>query len=100
MTIQPQQDTNCLGDVQTATQQPRPESHDHQEEFCLLEVIVDSGACDHVDPPRILPSLPIRETEASKRDLHYFAVNGGKVPNIHPPAESNFSFTYPRQKGE
>ena len=43
---------------------------------------MDSGACDHVGPPSVLPALPIQQTEASKRNLYYSAANGTKIPNI------------------
>jgi hypothetical protein len=46
-----------------------------------LEVIVDSGAVDHVIPEKELPGIPTMATEVSKKGMYYVAANGGKIYN-------------------
>lgn len=55
---------------------------DWERDFIKIQVIVDSGACDHVGPPSILPNMPIKETVASEQKLYYQAVNGARIPNL------------------
>ena len=71
---------HCLGHIQT-TQTPTADTQRPHcvDDYYLLEVIVDPGACDHVGPPNLLPTIPIQETQASKRNLYYRAANGSKI---------------------
>ena len=46
------------------------------QEWEVIEVTLDSGACETVAPERIGNDIPIEETEASKSGLMYTAANG------------------------
>jgi hypothetical protein len=46
-----------------------------------IEVQIDSGAIDTVAPKSVGGHLPIRETEAVRRNLGYVAANGTKIAN-------------------
>ena len=46
-----------------------------------VEVQIDSGAIDTVAPKSVGGHIPIRETEAVKRNMGYVAANGTKIAN-------------------
>ena len=48
----------------------------------LIELLVDSGAVDNVASPHPFPEYRIRQSEGSKKGLHYFAANNGSIPNV------------------
>ena len=45
-----------------------------------LEVTIDSGACDHVIQPNVLPG-PVMPTEASRNKVPYFSASGQPITN-------------------
>ena len=57
-------------------------SHKISEEFEEIKITADSGAVDHVAPPTLARSTPIRETKASKQGVHYIAANGSEIKNL------------------
>ena len=48
----------------------------------LIELLVDSGAVDNVASPDVFPEYRIRQSEGSKKGLHYLAANNGSIPNV------------------
>ena len=52
-------------------------------------ITVDSGAHHNVMPKRLVRKDNIRESEGSKRGMHYVAANKGKIPN---EGETDFKF--------
>ena len=68
-------DQGCLGELSTV-------AVDWEKDYIKVEIVVDSGACDHVGPESILPDVPIKETIASKQGLYYLAAKGSKRHNL------------------
>jgi hypothetical protein len=48
----------------------------------FTEVMVDSGASEHVASPTSFPEVEMKESEGSRSGLNYVAANGHKIPNI------------------
>ena len=48
----------------------------------LIELLVDSGAVDNVASPNLFPEYSIRQSEGSKKGLHYVIANNGSIPNV------------------
>ena len=44
-----------------------------------IEVVMDSGAVDHVINPRIAPQFRVNQTENSRNGAYYTAANGTKI---------------------
>ena len=55
-------------------------------------ITVDSGAHHNVMPKRLVRKDRIRESEGSRRGMHYVAANKGKIPN---EGETDFKFQTP-----
>ena len=53
-------------------------------------ITVDSGSHHNVMPKRLIRKSKIRESEFSRRGLHYIAANKGRIPN---EGEADFVFT-------
>merc|ERR1711873_117261 len=53
----------------------------HHENYEVIKVTADSGAVDHVAPKSTGKKFKTRDTEASKRGMHYIAANGTKIMN-------------------
>jgi len=51
-------------------------------EWQALSVTVDSGACDHVLPPKEANLKEVKITEAVRQNVHYTTANGSKIPNL------------------
>ena len=47
----------------------------------MIEITVDSGACDTVLPSKMLPSVPMDSTEASQNCEEYEVANGHSIVN-------------------
>ena len=47
-----------------------------------IELVVDSGACDHVGSEGILDFIPTVPTAASKAGHAWRAANGSTIPNM------------------
>ena len=45
-------------------------------------MLVDSGASDHVVPANEIPGIETVAGEASKKQVHYVAADGGRIPNL------------------
>lgn len=45
-----------------------------------IDITVDSGACDHVIPPNVIPG-PITPTEASRSKVQYYGASGDPITN-------------------
>ena len=43
---------------------------------------VDSGACDHVLPPKEANLKEVKITEPVRQNVHYTTANGSKIPNL------------------
>ena len=50
--------------------------------YKFTEIMVDSGAAEHVASPKDFPSHMISESEGSRRGIKYIAANGDKMPNV------------------
>ena len=53
-----------------------------QPEWEEIEFAVDSGATESVINEEMLPSIPVTESEASKRGVKYEVANGVRIPNL------------------
>ena len=42
----------------------------------------DTGAADHVGPPDAFPGYPLKESQGSKRGVHYIGAGGARFPNL------------------
>ena len=51
------------------------------EEFLDLEVVLDSGACEHVVDSSMTPGYQVLESEGSKSGSCFLAANGERMPN-------------------
>ena len=69
------QEVKELGDVSPL------EKEKAEDEKVRIEVVVDSGAVDHVIPESAAPMFTIQETEVSRNGMYYVAANGGKIYN-------------------
>jgi len=58
--------------------EPPPSGYEWQ----ALSVTVDSGACDHVLPPKAVNPKEVRMTEAVRQGVTYTAANGTTIPNL------------------
>lgn len=54
----------------------------HDGEWEKIRVQVDSGAFDWVTPKSTAASIPIKETESSKKGMNYVAANGTEIKNF------------------
>ena len=54
---------------------------DNESGWELIEITVDSGACDTVLPPKMLSSIRIESTEASRAGEEYEVANGHAILN-------------------
>ena len=51
-------------------------------QWTLIEVIVDSGACETVLPASLCAHIKLRESAASKAKVEYEVASGKAVPNL------------------
>jgi len=47
-----------------------------------VRITVDSGACDHVVPPKVVEPSKVRITEAVRRGVKYATASGEPLPNL------------------
>ena len=52
------------------------------DEWIMLDVTVDSGACVTVMPPGLCPGIPIIENDLSRNGIEYEVANGESIANI------------------
>ena len=59
-----------------------------ERKWTKFEAVVDSGAAESVAPAAMVPWIPARASEGSRRGQCYMAANGAKLPNL---GEKHFS---------
>ena len=88
---------NSLPSEETGTRKGRPMGEGKKIAGRRLRlrrgVTMDSGAANNVMPRRMVRNKAmIRESEASRRGVHYIAANNGRIPN---EGEYDFRFVTP-----
>ena len=72
---------STLGDMMRVGDSGEDPRDAHHENYEVIKVTADSGAVDHVAPKNTGKKFKTRDTEASKRGMHYIAANGTKIMN-------------------
>ena len=70
-----------LGDVMQIGGGKEDLGDTHYENYEVVKITADSGAVDHVAPRNTGKKFRTRDTEASRRGMHYIAANGTKIMN-------------------
>ena len=66
------------GPIAPVTTDPSKDWGNHR----YKEILVDSGAAEHVSPSKDFPDHFIYESEGSRSGLNYLAANGQEIPNL------------------
>ena len=72
---------STLGDIMRVGGGGEDPGDMHHENYEVIKVTADSGAVDHVAPKNTGKKFKTRDTEASRRGMHYIAANGTKIMN-------------------
>ena len=59
-----------------------PVGHEKSNDWQLLSVTIDSGACDNVIDPEDVPDYEVRETKASRSGEAFASATGETIPNL------------------